>query len=50
MDLVVAGHMNKEIAWRLGISQRTVELHRANVMKKTGAKSLPDLIQLVIRI
>ena len=49
MDLIVAGHMNKEIAWRLGISQRTVENHRATVMKKTGAKSLPDLIHLVMK-
>ncbi len=49
MDLIVAGYMNKEIAWRLGISQRTVENHRATVMKKTGAKSLPDLIHLVMK-
>jgi two-component system CheB/CheR fusion protein len=49
MDLIVAGHLNKEIAWRLGISQRTVENHRATVMKKTGAKSLPDLIHLVMK-
>src|SRR5260370_561601 len=47
--LIVAGHLNKEIAWRLGISQRTVENHRATVMKKSGAKSLPDLIHLVMK-
>jgi FixJ family two-component response regulator len=46
MDLVVAGHANKEIAYRLGISQRTVETHRAAVMKKMGAASLADLIRL----
>jgi two-component system, chemotaxis family, CheB/CheR fusion protein len=48
MDLVIAGHANKEIAARLAISQRTVENHRAAVMTKTGAKSLPDLVRLVI--
>ena len=48
MDLVIAGHANKEIAFRLDISQRTVENHRAAVMTKTGAKSLPDLVRLVI--
>jgi two-component system, chemotaxis family, CheB/CheR fusion protein len=48
MDLVVAGHANKEIAARLELSQRTVENHRAAVMKRTNVKSLPDLIRLVI--
>ena len=46
LGLVVAGHPNKEIAARLGINQRTVESHRAIVMKKTGAKSLADLVRL----
>jgi two-component system CheB/CheR fusion protein len=46
MDLVVAGHANKGIAARLYISQRTVETHRANVMKKMGAASLSDLVRL----
>lgn len=45
-QLVVAGHANKEIAARLGISQRTVETHRAVAMKKMGAESLSDLVRL----
>jgi two-component system CheB/CheR fusion protein len=48
MELVVAGHANKEIAYRLGISQRTVETHRAAVMRKIGASSLSELIRLEI--
>ncbi len=47
LDLVVAGHRNKEIAARLAINQRTVETHRAVVMDKMGAKSLADLVRLV---
>jgi FixJ family two-component response regulator/signal transduction histidine kinase len=46
MDLVVAGRANKHMATRLGISQRTVETHRAAVMKKMGASSLSELIRL----
>jgi two-component system CheB/CheR fusion protein len=49
MDLIVCGYSNKEIAWRLGISRRTVENHRATVMERTGAKSLPDLIYLAMK-
>jgi DNA-binding CsgD family transcriptional regulator len=48
MDLVVAGLASKEIAFRLGINQRTVETHRATIMKKVGARSLADLIRLHI--
>jgi two-component system, chemotaxis family, CheB/CheR fusion protein len=48
MNLVVAGHANKEIAARLRINQRTVETHRAAVMKKLGVRSLSDLVRLAI--
>jgi two-component system, chemotaxis family, CheB/CheR fusion protein len=48
MDLVLAGRANKNIAADLGISQRTVENHRALIMRKTGSKSLPELARLAL--
>jgi two-component system, chemotaxis family, CheB/CheR fusion protein len=48
MELVLAGHPSKNIAADLRISQRTVENHRAAIMKKTGSKSLPALARLVV--
>jgi two-component system response regulator FixJ len=50
MDLVVAGHMNKVIAHRLKIAVRTVEIHRARVMQKTGARSLSELVRMAIEL
>jgi RNA polymerase sigma factor (sigma-70 family) len=49
MDLVVAGKPNKNIARALGISQRTVEIHRARVMEKMQVRSVSMLVQLVMR-
>lgn len=46
MDLVLAGHPSKNIAADLGISQRTVENHRAAIMHKMAAKSLPELARI----
>jgi two-component system, LuxR family, response regulator FixJ len=47
MLAVVAGKANKVVAIDLGLSERTVEIHRARVMEKTGVRSLPDLVRLV---
>ena len=48
MEMVLAGHPSKNIAADLGISQRTVENHRAAIMKKSGSKSLPALARLAL--
>jgi two-component system CheB/CheR fusion protein len=48
MDMVLAGHPSKNIAVDLGISQRTVENHRAEIMKRTGSKSIPALARLAV--
>ena len=44
------GQANKVIAIELGISERTVEIHRSNVMQKTQSRSLADLVRLLIRL
>ena len=46
MTMVLAGHQSKNIAAELHISQRTVENHRASIMKRAGARSLPELARL----
>ena len=46
MALVTAGLLNKQAAAQMGLSEVTVKVHRHNMMKKLGAKSLPDLVRI----
>ena len=46
MAFVVDGRANKVIAIDLGLSERTVEIHRANVMEKMGARSVAHLVKM----
>lgn len=50
MDLVVQGLPNKVVASTLGVSPKTVEVHRANVMRKTHSNSLAELVKLVMTV
>ena len=49
-ERVTAGQANKVIAIELGISERTVEIHRSQVMHKTHSRSLADLVRLKLRL
>jgi two-component system response regulator FixJ len=49
LDGLVAGNANKTIAFDLGISPRTVEIYRANVMTKMAANSLSDLVRMAMQ-
>ena len=50
LELIIAGKLNKQIADVLGISIKTVEVHRARVMEKMAAQSLAELVQNVMAI
>ncbi len=47
LELIVSGKSNKETARRLGISPKTIEVHRARVMEKMAADSLADLVHMI---
>ncbi len=49
-ERVAAGQANKFVAIELGISERTVEIHRAQVMRKMGARSLAQLVRMKINL
>jgi FixJ family two-component response regulator len=50
MDLVVQGKPNKSVGTALGLSPKTVEVHRANVMKKMAVGSLAELVRMVFSL
>ena len=50
LDKLVAGQPNKTIAYDLGSSPRTVEVHRARVMEKMGVRSLAELVRMTIAV
>ena len=50
MSRVVAGRLNKQIAGELGVTEITVKVHRGQVMRKMGARSLPDLARMADKL
>lgn len=50
LRMIAQGKLNKQIAFELGITQRTVEVHRARVMEKIQAKTVADLLRTVMSL
>jgi two-component system, LuxR family, response regulator FixJ len=48
LSQIMTGASNKQAALRLGISHRTIEVHRSRIMEKLGAKNLVDLVRIAI--
>jgi len=50
MPLLILGRLNKQIAGELGVSEATVKVHRGQVMRKMGARTLPELLRMGDRL
>jgi DNA-binding NarL/FixJ family response regulator len=50
LDLVIAGHTNKEISQKINRTERTIEYHRNRLMHKLGAKTAADLVKRAITL
>lgn len=50
MDRLIAGNSNKSIAFELGISQKTVDFHRANILEKIGVNSVVELVRITQKL
>ena len=50
LDLLTQGLQNKSIAQKLSVSPRTIEIHRARILKKLGVKSVADLVRMAMRL
>jgi FixJ family two-component response regulator len=47
---IIGGRLNKQIAWEFGCGEKTIKVHRAKVMRKMRARSIPDLVRLAERL
>ncbi|MET0987422.1 MAG: response regulator [Steroidobacteraceae bacterium] len=50
LAMIVDGKSNKTVARQLGLSERTIEIHRANIMEKMGARSVAQLVQMYLSL
>jgi FixJ family two-component response regulator len=48
LPLLVGGHLNKQIAFKLGTAEKTIKVHRGRIMQKTGVRSIADLVRLTM--
>ena len=50
LAMIVDGKSNKTVAHHLGLSERTIEIHRANIMEKMGARSVAQLVKMYLSL
>jgi RNA polymerase sigma factor (sigma-70 family) len=50
LDRIVEGRLNKQIAYDLGITEKTVKVHRSRIMRKIGARTVADLVRRVVEV